>query len=363
MVAAIGVVLVGVGTTAQAGWLFVLAAGVLGLAASGAVVSHRLGGAEISRVLPARARAGQRVKVELRVRNRTTRRLPVMRVEDAFPAFEPVAVASEAVPAGASVAAEVDRIATTRGVYDEGPVSIETASPFGLVRSKRKVAAPSRMIVHPAWTELRSFPLPETPAASVDEALAVTRSGHGEVFAGVREYRPGDQRRWVHWRTTARTGRLVVREYEEPSRSPVVLVVSGAGPGDEWEALVAAAASIGAFALTHGRSVHCAGESRFGGDLEGVTKLQLLDWCAGLDSPGTPAAAVAAAFRRWGRRCSFVLFGPDAESLEDAVRLARTRGAGVTIVSSRASGGARRDHAVPVCVVDPERDLKECLES
>jgi uncharacterized protein (DUF58 family) len=330
IVAGIGGLLVAVATTAQAGWLFVLAAGVLGLAASGVIVAHRLAAAVISRSVPARTRVGQSVTAELRIRNPSTKRLPVMRVEDRFPAFEEVAVASEGVPPGGSTAIEVERRAMTRGIFDEGDVTLVTAAPFGLVRTKRGGFVKTRLIVHPAWRELRSFPLPETPAATADEALAVTRSGHGEVFAGVRDYRPGDQQRWVHWRTTARTGRLVVREHEEPARSPVVLVVgAGAAESPEWEQLVAAAASVGVYALAQGRPVHCAAAGR----VENATKLQVLDWCAGLDGSGPSAdEAVTAAFRRWGRRCSFVLFAPDREGATEAVRIALSRGAGVTVV-------------------------------
>ncbi|MDQ3982635.1 MAG: DUF58 domain-containing protein [Actinomycetota bacterium] len=330
IIAVIGGLLVTVATTAQAGWLFVLAAGVLGLAASGLIVSHRLTAAVVSRSVPARARVGQSVTVSLRVHNPSTKRLPVMRIEDRFPAFGEVSVASEAVPPGGATVIELEREAIARGVFEQGDVTLVTGAPFGLVRTKRGGFVKSRAIVHPAWRELRSFPLPETPAATADEALAVTRSGHGGVFAGVRDYRPGDQQRWVHWRTTARTGRLVVREHEEPARSPVVLVVgAGAAESPEWEQLVAAAASVGVYALAQGRPVHCIAD----GYVENATKLQVLDWCAALDGSGPPThAAVTAAFRRWGRRCAFVLFAAGRDAVAEAVTLALSRGSGVAVV-------------------------------
>jgi uncharacterized protein (DUF58 family) len=366
IVAAVGGVLVVVATTAQAGWLFVLAAGVLGLAASGVIVSHRLAAAEIVHSFPARARVGEPVQVRMSVRGTGTRRLPLMRVEDAFPAFDPVAVASEPVGVGDAAAVELTRVAVKRGVFDEGPAVLSTAAPFGLTRTRRKTAVRSRLIVHPAWTELRSFPLPDTPAATADEALAATRSGHGEVFAGVRDYRPGDLRKWVHWRSTARTGRLVVREHEDPARSPVVLVLAGdpAAPEEEvWESLVAAAASVGHHALDEGRPLHCVC-SGTAGVLDNATRPRLLDWCAAVGAPGASALdGVGAAFARWGRRCAFVIFGPPGADVDEAVSAAVARGAGVTVVYATSDAGAVRRPAVPALVVHPDMELRACLES
>ena len=340
IIAAIGGVLVVVGTTAQAGWLFVLAAGVLGLAVSGLLASQRVASARVGRVLPdrERPRVGDIAETRLILENPTSRRLPVMRVEDEYPAFEPVAVACESVPPGGAAEIKFQRVAVWRGVFDGGDVVLTTAAPFGLARTKRKGRIPTRLIVHPRWGKLSGFELPETPAATADEALAVARAGHGDVFAGVREYRPGDPRKSVHWRTTARTGRLVVREHEEPARSPVVVVVTGPPEDAEhpgWEESIVAAASAGVHALSLGRPVHCVGPGHFGPYLDDVGELQLLDWCAGLDPNGmTHEEAVAGAFRRWGRRCSFLLFSIRLGAAEEAVRLATARGAGSLVIHS-----------------------------
>ncbi|HEV2755300.1 MAG TPA: DUF58 domain-containing protein [Actinomycetota bacterium] len=365
IVAAIGGVLVAVATTAQAGWLFVLAAGVLGLAVSGLVVSHRLAAAEIVHAFPARARVGEAVAVTMSVRSAANRRLPLMRVEDRFPAFDPVAVASEPIRAGAAAAVELTRVAVARGVFEGGSAELSTGAPFGLTRTKRKTDVRSRLIVHPAWTELRTFPLPDTPAATADEALAAARSGQGELFAGVRDYRPGDLRKWVHWRSTARTGRLVVREHEEPARSPVVLVLAGelaASHEDVWETLVAAAASVGVHALDEGRPLHCLCPGTVAA-LDNATRATLLDWCAGVSAPGAAAVdGVGAAFGRWGRRCAFVILGPPGADVDEAVAAAQARGAGVTVVYGAGEEGALAESATRGLVVRPGEELRACLE-
>lgn len=333
IVAAVGGLLLAVGSTAQAGWLFVLSAGVLGLVASGVVTRHRLGSATVTRSLPPRARAGDEVTMTLSVHNASGKRLPDMRVEDAFPAFDGVAIACEGLPPGASASVDLSPAALRRGVFGWGDVTLGTSAPFGLMRTRRTTGVSSRLIVHPATRGVSGFALPETAATTSDEALAVARAGAGEIFAGVRDYRPGDQRRYIHWRTTARTGRLAVREHEEPARSPVVLVVAGLGDDDGAERLVSDAASIGLHALANGRPVHCVGRGRFGEHVEDVTRVELLDWAAALEpSDSTPEDAVAHAFRKWGRRCSFVLFENEPGFSHAAAELARRRGAGVEVV-------------------------------
>lgn len=333
IIAAVGGLVAVVGTTAQAGWLFVVAAGVLGLVASGLLTRHRLAAASVARSLPARTQVGETVGVEVTVRNTSNKRLPVMRVEDRFPAFADVAVACESVRPGEEASVTLPCIAIRRGVFDGSDVTLRTAAPFGLVSTRKTLPVPSRIIVHPALVDVGSFPLPETAAQTADDALAVARAGHGEVFAGVRDYRPGDQRRWIHWRTTARTGRLAVREHEEPARSPVVLVAAGLEAGPAADRVASAAASIGLHALKQGRPVHCIGHGRFGAEVEDATALEVLDWAAALEpSESTPEDGVDRAFRKWGRRCSFVLFESEPGFAEAAAATARRRGAGVEVV-------------------------------
>ena len=332
IVASVGGLLVVVGTTAQAGWLFVLAAGVLGLVTSGVFTWHRLGGATVTRSAPARAQVGELVALDVAVRNDAKRRLPLMRLEDRMPGFEDLVALFESVPAGAVATANLPRRAVQRGVFDTGCVDLVTAAPLGVLRTRRHVHVASRVIVHPPLIDVDDFPLPETPALTADEALAVARAGNGDVFAGVRDYRPGDQRRWIHWRTTARTGRLAVREHEEPAQSPVVLIVEGL-VDESADHVASVAASVGMLALRSGRPLHCVGRGRLGDDVENAAAGRLLDWAAALE-PGDsrPEDAVAAAFRRWGRRCAFVLFETTPGDVDAAVALARRWGAGAQVV-------------------------------
>nr|WP_277348495.1 DUF58 domain-containing protein [Planctomonas sp. JC2975] len=78
-------------------------------------------------------------------------------------------------------------------------------------------------------------------------------------FHALREYAMGDERRHIHWRSTAKTGAFMVRQYEQTRRSNLMVALSLAeadfASEDEFELAVSAAASIGVRAVRDGRSV------------------------------------------------------------------------------------------------------------
>lgn len=112
---------------------------------------------------------------------------------------------------------------TRRGVHDHFVVEVSTAAPFGLQWWSRKVVLPLPNPLHVA-PRLGARLLIEFGEGDGSEGTPV-RSHVGEPHAA-RPYEPGDQRRRVHWPSTAHTGKLMVRELEEPSAEPLVLVVS-----------------------------------------------------------------------------------------------------------------------------------------
>src|ERR671919_632011 len=97
IIALVALMLFFAATTAQAGWLFVLAAGVLGLVVGSFLVRPPLSASEVERSVPRRVRVGDEVRVGLRVHNSGKRTLPIMRLEDAFAAFDETAVFVERV--------------------------------------------------------------------------------------------------------------------------------------------------------------------------------------------------------------------------------------------------------------------------
>ncbi len=144
-----------------------------------------------------------------------------------------------------------------RGVVRVGPVTTVRSDPVGLLRREHAFDDVHDLFVHP-----RTVALPSTSAGLVRdlEGNATRRLVDADMsFHAIREYVPGDSRRQVHWKSTAKTGRLMVRQYEESRRSRMAVVLAAATPeyadADEYELAVSAAASLGLRAVRDARDI------------------------------------------------------------------------------------------------------------
>src|SRR5690606_2860292 len=115
-----------------------------------------------------------------------------------------------------------------RGVYQLDGFRVSTKFPFALFRKSRDVLAANEVVVFP---EVYPVPPPAPRARYLGETQVHTLGRRGEFF-GLREYRDGDDRRAIHWRSSARTGRLLVREYEEEAQQRATLLCDNALPAD-----------------------------------------------------------------------------------------------------------------------------------
>lgn len=189
---------------------------------------------EVRRRVPATIAAGELLTVGIEVTNRR-RRLPSWAVllEDSVTGLGPAAtepiVATTMVghlsPRSTRTASYRGRL-VRRGRYRFGPLRMSTRFPFGLLRFAVRVDQPQEMLVLPRFGRLSNQW--RRLAASIDSgsAHAQRRLNRAEGdFHGLREWRPDDNRRWVHWRTSARRQTLVVRQFEEPRRQDMAIVL------------------------------------------------------------------------------------------------------------------------------------------
>jgi uncharacterized protein (DUF58 family) len=114
-----------------------------------------------------------------------------------------------------------------------GPVGahawvVESSDPVGMFRGRRTSADFEVALVLPRFTSLARRP----QARELEASVAAPRAGSGTELFGVREYRPGDSLRRIHWRSSARRGELVVREYEPPGVQTLGIFCDPAPPGD-----------------------------------------------------------------------------------------------------------------------------------
>jgi uncharacterized protein (DUF58 family) len=100
-----------------------------------------------------------------------------------------------------------------RGVYQLGPVSLTYGDIFGLFRGTRNIPVHTTLIVYPPLFDITDFPSPPG-LLSGGEALRKQTHQITPNAAGVREYYPGDPLNRIHWLSTVRRNRLMVKEFE-----------------------------------------------------------------------------------------------------------------------------------------------------
>ncbi|MCG7415254.1 DUF58 domain-containing protein [Microbacterium aurum] len=172
---------------------------------------------------------------------------------------------------------EVFAIPTSRrGVLSVGPVSVRRGDPLGLFERTNDRRQAVDLYVHPRTTSLDGLSLGHLRDL---EGLPAQHLSRDDVsFHALREYQPGDDLRHVHWKSTARVGEVMVRQYEETRRSHFVVGLS-THPDEyrdpeEFEVAISAAASVGLRALRDSRILDARTQH---GPVRSITARRFLD--------------------------------------------------------------------------------------
>jgi uncharacterized protein (DUF58 family) len=160
-------------------------------------------------------------------------------------------------PRGGSFPHEFVIPTSRRGLVPVGPVRTVRADPVGIVRREVLWTEQSELFVHP-----RTIAIPSMSTGFIRDLEGnPTRdlSNNDVSFHALREYMPGDERRYIHWKSTARTGRYMVRQFEETRRSHLVIALSLSSRDyateEEFEMAVSVAGSLGTRAIRDARTV------------------------------------------------------------------------------------------------------------
>ncbi|PRA13451.1 DUF58 domain-containing protein [Arthrobacter sp. MYb211] len=146
-----------------------------------------------------------------------------------------------------------------RAVLSVGPILSVRQDPFGLLRRQVKWTDEYELFIHPKTT-----PLAGSTAGFIRdlEGMSTKDLSSSDVsFHALRDYAPGDDRRHIHWKSSARTGELMVRQFEETRRSHLAVALSlnldeyGADELEDLELAVSVAASIGWQAISEQRNL------------------------------------------------------------------------------------------------------------
>lgn len=175
-------------------------------------------GLRFERIAPASSRIGDLVTVEITVWSEKKIRRPLVTILDKLPGRLKVAFISPSLPIAPAydlpIQTQYQFRAVRRGRYRWSGVTVQGTDALGLVTKRREYeTAPTEITVLPQAIPV-SVDLPVAAGWGISEAESGQTRGAGIEPRGVRAYAPGDSLRHVHWRSTARTGQLLVKEFE-----------------------------------------------------------------------------------------------------------------------------------------------------
>ncbi|BDI22030.1 DUF58 domain-containing protein [Herbiconiux sp. L3-i23] len=237
---------------------------------------------------------------------------------------------------------------TKRGIIEIGPVRTVRADPIGLVRREQVWAARVELYVHPKTVSIPSASTGFVRDLEGHQTRDLTSSD--VAFHALRDYQPGDDRRYIHWKSTARQGELMVRQFEETRRSHLMVALSLAEADyeddEQFELAVSVAGSLGVRAIRDARTVSVVASERTPEfakrkvfatrNLRTVTPVRLLDDLAGVtkvsSALGITDLARVAAEQVSGISVAFLVLGstPTVAALRTA---AASFPAGVEVVA------------------------------
>ncbi len=271
----------------QAGFLFIITSILISLI----VVSYlvpiiSVRNVEVKRVVPPEAFEFEEVPVELIVKTKSRWPRLLLQVSDTL-----FLEKEHLIPL--LTRAKVEKLSFTarplrRGHYSESQIIVRCSAPFGIYCRERRLTIEADLLVYPAFYDLQSVPVLEAQSYPYEKLHERRAKGSSYDYLGTREYRSGDSLRIVHWRSSARQGELIVKEFEEESSSSVTMLLDladGALDNENGQSIVDSGvrivASLARYVSEAGHPFHLFGHSKSDETfLRQPTFWQALDWLA-----------------------------------------------------------------------------------
>lgn len=305
-------------------------------------------------IRPKRVVVGERATAEVTVVNSSSRRQRPLRLEVTVGS----AVAGVALPSMAAGATERELLiipTARRSVIPIGPVTSVRGDPLGMLRREIAWSGTYTLGIEELFVHARTVMVGSLTAGrqrDLEGESSNDRSPSDVAFHTLREYVPGDDRRHIHWRTTARQpdGKLMVREFVDTRKTNLALLLSLRAADytsvDEFELAVSAIASIGSRTIRDGedltliagaRSVAADNPNRFG---DTIARIEL-------DSDTSSPASIARFARTTAGAASVVVLAAGSGIERGALRSAADQlGSNVHAVVVRAVIGQEASYRV-----------------
>lgn len=169
-----------------------------------------------------------------------------------------------------------------RGHYVFSDISLSSKGPFGFFRRRASYSMPTEILVYPSYYAMQRWRILENSLYAPKKSSQV---GLGSQIIGTREYRPGDALKTIHWRSTARRGELIVKEFAQDEAISITVAIDFAQddemPQDKnalFEVALRIATSFAHYAKKRKIAFHLAGSRQ-----PGPVPQTALSWWATLD--------------------------------------------------------------------------------
>jgi uncharacterized protein (DUF58 family) len=274
-------------------WFLLLAGAAVGVLVLGVMSRARLDGLAVELSQPPRVAVGDTLSSRLTVTNTGSRTSSATLLCLHTTGLADLIVSIGELAASDRASITIERLAVRRSMSAESQVHLVAGPSLGLVSSTRALRVPAQVVVHP---RLYDAPL-RRAGRQVDGSGSTMVAGPGVEVLGVRDWRSGDDPRRVHWRSTARTGRLTLLERGDLVTPALRLILVGSDQAPGFEEAVSAAASTADAAMRSGQPVTVMGWHVSGPLLAPTSsRWQLLDYWAALQGSVLPDPAAFGSF-------------------------------------------------------------------
>jgi uncharacterized protein (DUF58 family) len=195
---------------------------------------------------------GEQARLAVAVTNHKSLPVPWLRVEDAFPdslslidrELKPSSAPGKTLLSHLVTLGPHERVrwtyeidCTQRGFYFFGPVDMQSGDVFGFFARRKRLRAPTRLIVYPRVRPLHELGFPgKDPFGELRTVRHIVEDPTHTV--GIREYRPEDAIKRVHWKASARQGDLQVKVYEPTITQQLVVFLNVASFPKTWMGVI-----------------------------------------------------------------------------------------------------------------------------
>jgi uncharacterized protein (DUF58 family) len=195
---------------------------------------------------------GESMQVGIGVTNLSSRRLLMLTMEVVVGTSSVPVALPNTMATGATFSTELTVAGRRRGVIPIGPATSVRGDPIGLIRRQVSWAEQTEVFVHPRTTRLQPFGaglLRDLEGRTTEDV-----SMSDLAFHTLREYVPGDDRRYIHWRSSAKVGsavpggKFLVRQFRDTRRTHLLVIVDGSDASyvdaEEFETAISVGASV-----------------------------------------------------------------------------------------------------------------------